>query len=230
MSPQESSHQSDNPQVSTRPTEAPEPKRKLTMWPETVQSGVAKRVAFALGEGRTIQSVCDQYGVHRTQVARWRKGQWKFRKWIEDARKAVQEQVFNEGLALKANRVAHLQSTHDRLEQVREERAKDAIENPNSAVKGVPGAETGYIIARPKAQGRIEYAVDRALVELQAACKESIAMEVGDRNKETNEGGKVTVEINYVDVRSASDGNSKACRNDAVVDVSATEIESGTGE
>jgi transposase-like protein len=165
-------------------------------------------VAVAIGDGRlTIKQICKKHGVTQSTVNGWLKKPVFGRK-VAEARRDMQAAIMYLPLANKTVRAEKAQRDHDRIEKLESELVKAARDpnNPLFHVDGRPvvGATTGLLAKRLKAKGEAEFVFNRDLVETKAALRESVAVEVGDRDKNKEQVGTIKVEVNYIDVRPPS--------------------------
>lgn len=155
--------------------------------------------------------IAAQVGTTRRTLTRW-KSQPEFAALVDDHRRAWAEALRDQGIAAKAVRIAALDERWRALRRVVEERARDP------AMAGVPGGDTGLIVAtpvllrvykvaggrlRPTRESRLvmDYRLDVGLLREMRELEKQAAMELGQWIERRDvSGAPVTVIREYEDV------------------------------
>jgi hypothetical protein len=117
------------------------------------------------------KKIAELVGVSLASITK-RKRRPEVKERIAELAATYTERVFNEGLALKANRLAELNELHEKAVQIIAERAAD----PDLAL--TPGGKTGLVMRFTKVIGKqvyVSYAVDTKLIKEMRAISEQYA-------------------------------------------------------
>jgi len=121
------------------------------------------------------KKIAELVGVSLASITKWKRRP-EVKERIAELVASYTEKVFNEGLALKANRLAELSEMHEKALTIIAERAAD----PDLAA--IPGGKTGYVMRSTKVVGKqvyVSYNVDTKLMKEIRAIEEQYARETG---------------------------------------------------
>lgn len=153
-------------------------------------TGDSIQAAADLAEGTyKLGEIADRAGVSQMALKTWRVHP-EFMARVEEHRKIFRQLVLQYGIAKKETRMAHLQSRHDAIRQVVEERGKSMAEK----YPELPGASTGYVALKPTAHGDLAY-VDTKTAQLLAEMEKSAAIEMGEWNEGSAPGIAVQIVV-----------------------------------
>jgi len=129
---------------------------------------------LAAEDNLTDEAIASEVGVSRRTLAYW-KNLPDFRGSVEACRKAIEEDIFREGIARRAERVRRLNERVERLDRVIAERAADPTR------EDIPGYRTGLMVVRrfEVVKECVEAAGDQPARTVEKAVPTEVAVDVG---------------------------------------------------
>lgn len=140
----------------------------------------------------TDNEIAAQVGIDRNTLWLWKKSP-EFAGKVRSLAELVHESVMQQGIAIKANRVRHLNERYQKLRQVVDERAAHYSSHEDPEVRDAPGVTTGLLVRQIRMIGTgraarevVEFVVDTTLLREMRAIEEHTAREMGqwtDKNE-----------------------------------------------
>jgi len=127
----------------------------------------------------TLQQIAEKVGVTISSVWRW-KQKPDFMAKVGQMREELRTKIRESGIAVRADRVRAKQDRWMRMRRVIEERALDAMSDPE--MMKVPGAATGLLVKQYKMVGKekmVEVCFDAALAAEMRAIEKEAAQDLG---------------------------------------------------
>ena len=161
-------------------------KTEITLPTKWNWSPQKEQAASLLALGQLADTnVAAQVGVDRNTLWAWKKVP-DFAKEVRSLADFIRESITEEGIAVKANRIANLNERHRRLKQIVDERAEYFASHEDPEVRDAPGVTTGLLIQQKRVVGTgrtaievTEYVVDTALLRETRSIEEHTAREMG---------------------------------------------------
>lgn len=133
----------------------------------------------------TDTEIAAQVGVDRNTLWWWKQSP-VFAAQVKSIADLVNESVMQEGIAVKANRIRHLNERHHKLRQIVDERAEHFASHEDQETREAPGVATGLLVRQIRVVGTgraarevVEYVVDTALLREMRSIEEHTARELG---------------------------------------------------
>ena len=165
-----------------------------------------EQTASLLALGQLSETkIAAQVGVDRNTIWFWKQAP-EFVAEIRSLADFVRASIMEEGIAVKANRIAYLNERHQRLKQIVDERAEYFASHEDPEVRDAPGVTTGLLIQQRRVVGTgraateiVEYVVDTALLRETRSLEEHTAREMGQwtDKSEVNINQKLWVGIDF---------------------------------